>query len=602
MKRNTVLILGFLILILTIFTVCDKKPTEPQNDNPFDIENPTTGGKPFELSGKIANGGITLDWTRPDFEALQSYKIYRSENETNGYSEIGTANSNQTQYVDKQIENGHSYWYLVTVVNTKGNETSRTNVAAINIRTEPVLTINGGAEYTASREVSLTILAITAQQMIFSNTSDFAGASWETYTTSKNWTLPLGEGSKNVYMKVKYDSIESTVVQASILPQEVTFHSFYITDSDTSNTLSVQLNINAEFATKMMISNDSVFAGATWEDYAPTKTWHLDFSKAVDSKAKVFIKFMNDFDMESPVMDDEIFLAIVSGIQINNDAEYTTSREVILNLFSENANQMTISNISDFTGIAWETYAETKSWTLPSGDGANTVYAKFKNNSGLISQVYSDDIILDTTPPIIVLTVSPDSGVALETNFQFDPTGSNDNLTSSENLQMRFDWENDGSFDTNWQQLATATHQFTSAGNYTIKLQIKDESGLTSEDSLTVTVAVNTTNTGTVTDIDGNVYQTVKIGDQWWMAENLKVTKYRNGDDIDHITSNTEWTGLSTGAYCAYDNNAHIIVIDETVNVKITAGGNLQGVAFRSVAGIPGKGGIGGLIYCCIIR
>ena len=47
--------------------------------------------------------------------------------------------------------------------------------------------------------------------------------------------------------------------------------------------------------------------------------------------------------------------------------------------------------------------------------------------------------------------------------------------------------------------------------------------------------------TGTVSDIDGNVYQTVKIGDQWWMAENLKVTKYRNGEAIQKITDNSEW-------------------------------------------------------------
>ncbi|MBU0713667.1 VCBS repeat-containing protein, partial [bacterium] len=61
--------------------------------------------------------------------------------------------------------------------------------------------------------------------------------------------------------------------------------------------------------------------------------------------------------------------------------------------------------------------------------------------------------------------------------------------------------------------------------------------------------------TGTVTDIDGNVYRTVKIGDQWWMAENLKVTHYRNGDPIPNITDNTQWSNLSTGAYCEYDNN-----------------------------------------------
>ncbi len=59
----------------------------------------------------------------------------------------------------------------------------------------------------------------------------------------------------------------------------------------------------------------------------------------------------------------------------------------------------------------------------------------------------------------------------------------------------------------------------------------------------------------TVTDIDGNVYQTVQIGDQLWMAENLKVTRYRNGDPISLVTSNSTWSNISSGAYCVYDNN-----------------------------------------------
>jgi len=53
-------------------------------------------------------------------------------------------------------------------------------------------------------------------------------------------------------------------------------------------------------------------------------------------------------------------------------------------------------------------------------------------------------------------------------------------------------------------------------------------------------------------DIDGNVYKTIKIGNQIWMAENLKVTHFRNGDAISNITNNSEWSGLTTGAYCKY--------------------------------------------------
>jgi uncharacterized protein (TIGR02145 family) len=59
---------------------------------------------------------------------------------------------------------------------------------------------------------------------------------------------------------------------------------------------------------------------------------------------------------------------------------------------------------------------------------------------------------------------------------------------------------------------------------------------------------------GTVTDIDGNVYQTITIGTQVWMAENLKTTKYRDGTSIPNVTDANQWGGLTTGAYCDYNN------------------------------------------------
>ena len=58
-----------------------------------------------------------------------------------------------------------------------------------------------------------------------------------------------------------------------------------------------------------------------------------------------------------------------------------------------------------------------------------------------------------------------------------------------------------------------------------------------------------------VIDIDGNVYETVQIGEQLWMKENLKVTHYRNGDEIPTGYSDAVWENLTTGAYAVYDNN-----------------------------------------------
>jgi uncharacterized protein (TIGR02145 family) len=62
----------------------------------------------------------------------------------------------------------------------------------------------------------------------------------------------------------------------------------------------------------------------------------------------------------------------------------------------------------------------------------------------------------------------------------------------------------------------------------------------------------------TVTDIDGNLYHTVTIGDQVWMVENLRTTKYRNGEAVPLVTDDTQWNGLTTGAYCTYNNDANI--------------------------------------------
>ena len=58
----------------------------------------------------------------------------------------------------------------------------------------------------------------------------------------------------------------------------------------------------------------------------------------------------------------------------------------------------------------------------------------------------------------------------------------------------------------------------------------------------------------TVKDIDGNEYKTVTIGNQVWLAENLKTTKYNDGKDILN-TSNVEWDTQTSGAYCWYSND-----------------------------------------------
>ena len=77
-----------------------------------------------------------------------------------------------------------------------------------------------------------------------------------------------------------------------------------------------------------------------------------------------------------------------------------------------------------------------------------------------------------------------------------------------------------------------------------------------------------------MTDIDGNVYNTVIIGSQEWVQENLNVSKYNDGTIIPQVTAPSAWSNLTTGAWCYYNN--------------LTANGSIYGKLYNyyAVAGI----------------
>lgn len=63
---------------------------------------------------------------------------------------------------------------------------------------------------------------------------------------------------------------------------------------------------------------------------------------------------------------------------------------------------------------------------------------------------------------------------------------------------------------------------------------------------------------GSVTDVQGNEYVTIKIGDQWWMAENLRSTAFSNGVSIQKISADSDWATANEASYTEYDNTSQI--------------------------------------------
>ena len=81
---------------------------------------------------------------------------------------------------------------------------------------------------------------------------------------------------------------------------------------------------------------------------------------------------------------------------------------------------------------------------------------------------------------------------------------------------------------------------------------------------------------GTVTDIDGNVYKTVRVGDQIWMAENLKTRHYNDGTSIPNVTDSKAWLNITDGAYCYYNNdNSYNLIYGKLYNWNAVNTGKL---------------------------
>jgi len=132
-------------------------------------------------------------------------------------------------------------------------------------------------------------------------------------------------------------------------------------------------------------------------------------------------------------------------IKINNDSNYTNSFDVTLNLSAQdNAGGSGISKMQfSNDGSTWtslEPYATTKSWSLDPGDGTKTVYVKFQDVSGNLSATISDNIILDTTPPQILITSPIDGSIEETSPITF--SGTIDGVAFNETISLDNQGEN----------------------------------------------------------------------------------------------------------------------------------------------------------------
>jgi uncharacterized protein (TIGR02145 family) len=94
-------------------------------------------------------------------------------------------------------------------------------------------------------------------------------------------------------------------------------------------------------------------------------------------------------------------------------------------------------------------------------------------------------------------------------------------------------------------------------GTYSIRgFDISNTDSVKVSDLISVVVGTTGGDAGIIYTCSSLFDTIVLIGDQWWMAENLRSAMYQNGDTIPHVTSSSFWDPLTTPAWCNYDNQA----------------------------------------------
>jgi len=111
---------------------------------------------------------------------------------------------------------------------------------------------------------------------------------------------------------------------------------------------------------------------------------------------------------------------------------------------------------------------------------------------------------------------------------------------------------NSGTTAGEWATILTGISPLTT---YYIRAYATNSMGTSFGGEIAFTTLAKPHSAGTVTDIDGNVYKTITIGNQTWMAENLKTSKYNDGSVIPYITDFELWRHAGTPAYCWPNND-----------------------------------------------
>ncbi|MDW7691753.1 hypothetical protein R9C00_16590 [Flammeovirgaceae bacterium SG7u.111] len=272
------------------------------------------------------------------------------------------------------------------------------------------LVINDGKAFTNSEHVKLHLYSEDAAMVRISNTlPSIKTARWVKYEEEIDWKLTNSEDNiKHVYIQFKdaTGNVTKPVEVKVELDRKPPLDAIMTIEGGSychnPNGL-VMLNLKSEGATRVMLSNSNNFEGKSWKKLTPKMEWQLE---GPDGDKVIYARFSDESGNEPDMASVSVLLDRKApegnDFTINKGAEFTNSANVELSLESIGAHEMVISNTGLFAiPEKWEPFKKTRKWNLNHLEGKKTVFVKFRDRAGNVTEVLTQSIILDSESPVV---------------------------------------------------------------------------------------------------------------------------------------------------------------------------------------------------------
>ncbi len=274
-----------------------------------------------------------------------------------------------------------------------------------------LITVNDGGAWTITSKITLNMEVEDASHMQISNTDAIQNMTvWELYTPKKiDWPLIPGDGEKVIFMRFK-DPAENITTVANIgviLDTKPPKGELIINGGDrfTNNqNKRVTLTIKTDDGKGMQITNRPDFTDIKLEPLKDSiSNWALE---GEDGMKTVYLRLRDEAGNFSNIISSAIVLDRTPpgelGVIVNEGNEWVRNavRRTSVQLNAAGASHFMLSENPDFKGSEWESYKNVTSIILSEEEGEKTLYAKFKDPAGNVSEVITATIKLDFTAPV----------------------------------------------------------------------------------------------------------------------------------------------------------------------------------------------------------